>query len=139
MQRDKDARSLGELLRDLSIDTRELLRKEIELAKVEVSDKVARVVGDVRAVAIGGVLMLAGGLALLDAAIRGATALLTKVVPLDVAVWLGPLVVGFALAAVGYSYVTRSLQTLKRRSLVPEQMRRTLQEDVQWIRAKIKS
>jgi hypothetical protein len=139
VQQEKDGRSLGDLLKDLSSETRELLRKEIELAKVEVAEKGSRLVGDVRALAIGGALVLAGALALLDGAIRGATALLAQVVALEVAVWLAPLLVGSIMAGVGYGHVTRSLERLKRRRLAPEKTGQTLQENAQWIRAKIGS
>ena len=42
-------RSLGDLLRDLSTETGDLLRKEVELAKTEISEKAARVGEDVGA------------------------------------------------------------------------------------------
>ena len=130
-------RSLGDLLRDLSSETGDLLRKEVELAKAELSEKAARVGTDVGAVALGGAMALAGGLALLFAAITGLTALLDTFLPLGVAVWLAPLIVGGVLVLLGYGRVKTAIADLKTMSFAPRQTTQSLQENKQWLKTKI--
>jgi hypothetical protein len=130
-------RSLGELLRDLSTETGDLLRKEVELAKTEMSEKASRVGGNVGAIAIGGGMAFAGGLALMLAAVYGLTALLDTFLPLGVAVWLAPLIVGGFLVMMGYGRIKTALADLKNTSLVPRQTTQSLQENKQWLKARI--
>ena len=101
-------RSLGELLRELSTETTDLLRKEVELAKTEMSEKAAYVGGNVGKIALGGAMAFMGGLALLYAVMMGFTALLDTFLPLGVAIWLAPLIVGGALALLGYGQIGRA-------------------------------
>ena len=130
-------RSLGELLRDLSTETGDLLRKEVELAKTEMTEKAARVGKDVGAIALGGGMALVGSLALLYAAIAGLTAVLDTFLPLGVAIWLAPLIIGGGLVFLGYGRVTTALSDLKSTSLAPRQTTQSLQENKQWLKAKI--
>ena len=130
-------RSLGELLKELSSETSDLLRKEVELAKTEFSEKASRVGTDVAAIAMGGAMALAGGLALMLAAVYGLTALLDTFLPLGVAVWLAPLIVGGILVLVGYGRIKTAVADLKNTSLAPRQTTQSLQENKQWLKAKI--
>jgi len=130
-------RSLGELLKELSSESGELLRKEVELAKTEFSEKASRVGADVGAIALGGGMALAGGLALMLAAVYGLTALLDTFLPLGVAVWLAPLIVGAILVFMGYGRIKTALDDLKNTSLAPRQTTQSLQENKQWLKAKI--
>jgi hypothetical protein len=130
-------RSLGDLFRDLSTETRDLLRQEAELAKAEMAEKAARVGSDVGALALGGGMALVGSLALLYAAIAGLTALLGTFLPLGVAVWLAPLIVGGVLVLVGYGRIKKALADLKETSLAPRLTTQSLQENKQWLKAKI--
>jgi hypothetical protein len=130
-------RSLGELLRELSYETNQLFRKEVELARTEVSEKVAHVGANVGKVALGGAIAFAGGLALLYAVISGLTALFAQFMPLAVAVWLAPLLVGGALVFFGYSRIKGALDALKAESLAPRRTTQTLQENKEWLKAKI--
>ena len=130
-------RSLGELLKELSSESGGLLRKEVELAKTEFSEKASRVGADVGAIALGGGMALAGGLALMLAAVYGLTALLDTFLPLGVAVWLAPLIVGAILVFMGYGRIKTALDDLKNTSLAPRQTTQSLQENKQWLKAKI--
>lgn len=130
-------RSLGELLKELSTESGELLRKEVELAKTEFSEKASRVGADVGAIALGGGMALAGGLALMLAVVYGLTALLDTFLPLGVAVWLAPLIVGSILVFMGYGRIKTALDDLKNMSLAPRQTTQSLQENKQWLKAKI--
>ena len=130
-------RSLGDLLRDLSSETGDLLRKEVELAKAEMSEKAARVGADLGAIAVGGGMALAGALALAYAAIMGLTALLDTFLPLGVAVWLAPLLVGGVLVMIALGRIRKAVADLKETSLAPRQTTHSLQENKEWLKAKI--
>lgn len=130
-------RSLGELLRELSFETNQLFRQEVELAKTEMSEKVAHVGSNVGKIALGGAFAMVGGLALLYAAISGLTALFAQFLPLGVAVWLAPLLIGGALVFFGYSRIKGGLDSLKHESLAPKRTTQTIQENKEWLKAKI--
>ncbi len=132
-------RSLGDLLRELSNETGDLLRKEVELAKTEFSEKASRVGTDVGAIAMGGAMALAGGLALMLAAVYGLTALLDTFLPLGVAVWLAPLILTLIFGGIGLSKVRGALEKLSHESLVPRKTIETLKDDARWAERKVHS
>jgi hypothetical protein len=92
---------------------------------------------NVGAIAIGGAIALLGGLALLAAVITGLAALLDTFLPTGVAAFLSPLLVGGALAFYGYSRIQTALAALRNEGLAPIQTKETLQENTQWIKARI--
>ena len=89
-----DSRSIAEILVDLKNEIVVLLREELNLARVELTDKSRRVRRGAASAAIGGVLALGGFFALVGAAILAVDLALE-------APWLSSLVVGLALALVG--------------------------------------
>ena len=125
MQRN-DNRSLGELFAELAQETSTLVRQEVTLAKVEVSEKASRAVRHVGVLAAGAALAYAGLLAI----IAGAIYLVAEidVVPL----WLAALLVGLVVAIVGYLLVRKGLDALKREDFTPRQTMEALKEDQQW-------
>ena len=135
----RDDRSLGQLFKELSRETVTLLRQEVELAKAEMGEKAERIGRNVGVLAVGGAVVFAGALALLFAVINGLTGLLARVVSPEVAVWLSPLLVGLAFAAVGFTMVKRALDTLRRESIAPRKTTATLQENKAWLTSKIRS
>jgi uncharacterized membrane protein YqjE len=120
----RDDRSLGELFSELAQKTTTLVRHEVNLAKVEMSEKASRAGKHVGFLAAGGAVAYAGLLAILAAVII----LLNDVMPL----WLAALLVGLVVAVVGYLLVRRGLDALKREDFVPRQTMETLKEDQQW-------
>src|SRR5512138_1145241 len=90
----RDDRTLGDLLKELTGEIRDLFRKEVELARTETAEKASRMGSNAAAVLMGGAVVLVGGFVLMEAIVRGLTALLAQWMPLDVAVWLAPLIVG---------------------------------------------
>jgi tetrahydromethanopterin S-methyltransferase subunit G len=120
----RDDRSLGELFSELAQDTSTLVRKEVQLAKTEMSQKASKVGKDIGFLAAGGAVAYAGLLAIL----AGIIVLLGQVIPM----WLSALLVGLAVAGVGYFLVRRGLDALRREDLAPRQTIETLKEDGQW-------
>jgi hypothetical protein len=135
--RERDERSLGQLLKELSTETSTLLRQEVDLAKTEMSEKVSRVGTNLGALTVGGAVTFLGALALLYTVISGLTSLLDQFMSLQVAIWLAPLIVGIALAAIGYGMVKKALDTLKRESVTPQRTAQSLQENKEWLKSKI--
>ncbi len=120
----RDDRSLGELFSELAQETTTLVRHEVNLAKVEMSEKASRAGKHVGFLAAGGAVAYAGLLAIL----AGVIVLLNDVMPL----WLSALLVGLVVAAVGYFLVRRGLNALKREDFAPRQTMETLKEDQRW-------
>ncbi len=120
----RDDRSIGELFAELSQETATLVRQEVRLAKTEMSQKASRVGKDVGFLAAGGAVAYAGLLAI----IAGVIFLLALAIPL----WLSALVVGIAVAAVGYVLVRKGLDALKQEDLAPQETIETLKEDKEW-------
>ncbi len=120
----RDDRSLGELFSALAQDTSTLVRKEVQLAKTEMTQKASRVGKDIGFLAAGGAVAYAGLLAIL----AGIIVLLGQAIPM----WLSALLVGLVVAGVGYFLVRRGLDALKQEDLAPRQTIETLKEDGQW-------
>ncbi len=120
----RDDRSLGELFAELAQETSTLVRQEVNLAKVEMSQKASRAGRHVRVLAAGGAVAYAGLLVILAAVI----VLVDNVMPL----WLSALLVGVVVAVVGYLLVRRALEALKREDFAPRETMETLKEDQQW-------
>lgn len=120
-------RSLGELFGQLTADTGELIRKEVQLARVELKEEAQR------AGRAGGMLAGAGVVGLLAAiALTFALAwLLDEWMPRPLA-FLIVGVVWLIVAAVLYGRGRTEMKTIKP---VPEATVTTLKEDVQWARA----
>ncbi len=126
----RDDRSLGELFSELAQETTTLVRHEVNLAKVEISDKASRAGKHVGFLAAGGAVAYAGLLAILAAVII----LLNDVMPL----WLAALLVGLVVAIAGYLLVRKGLDALKREDFTPRQTMETLKEDQQWAKDQTK-
>lgn len=124
-------RSFGELFSDLSRQMGLLVRQEIELAKVEIGEKVSRAGRDVTAMVIGGAVAYAGALAI----VAGVALLL---IGLGVSPWLALLLVGSACAMAGYLMIQRGRGDLNRADLAPRRTARTLRENVEWAKEQVR-
>ncbi len=125
-------RPTADLLRELSEQTTALVRKEIELAKVELTEKGKRA---------GTGAGLFGGAALLAAFAFGAvTACLILALATVTAAWLAALIVGVVYAAIAGALVLAGRRQVRRATPpVPEQAVETTKEDLEWVKARAKS
>lgn len=137
MQAVREERSIGQLLKELRDETTTLLRQEVDLAKTEMGEKASRVGRNVGSLAVGGGVAFLGALALLAAVVYGLTSILNQFMSVGVAIWLAPLIVGLVLAAIGYSLVQKALATLRQESLTPQRTTQTLQENKEWLKARM--
>ena len=119
-------RSIGELFADLTRDMSLLLRKEVELAKVEVKEQAAR---GGRAGGMLGATAVAAYLSVLFLSFALAWGL-AAVMPDGLAF----LIVGVLYAAAAAVMYVKGREELDKLKPVPEQTIETLKEDVQWAR-----
>ena len=125
-QQEREERSIGELFAELSQKTTTLVRQEIELAKVEMSQKASRVGKNVGFLLIGSVVAYTGLLAVVAAGII----LLGEVI----AYWLSAAIIGVVIAAVGAFLVVKGANTLRQEEPTPRETIETLQEDKEWLK-----
>jgi len=117
-------RSLGELFSELGREVGDLVRAEIALARVELTDRATRLGRNAGMLVAGGLIAYAGFLVLLGAIVLG----LGLILPL----WLSALIVAVVVLAVGGVLVQRGLADLKRANLAPVRTIERLRQDLRW-------
>ena len=131
MQTNRDDRSLGELFADLAKESSVLVRQEVALAKAELTQKAGQVGKDVGFLAVGGLVLYAGLLAII-------AALIILLATLGVPWWLSALLVGLIVAGAGYFLVQRGMKALKREDLAPHRTIETLKEDAECAKEQVR-
>jgi len=122
----REDRSIGELFGQLSQDMTLLFRQELQLARVEMSEKISQLTGNLVSIVAGGFVAYVGALALVAALILGLHDLA------EISPWVSALIVGAIFAVAGYVMLNRGLKELKRVDLSPRRTVETLKDDVQW-------
>jgi uncharacterized membrane protein YqjE len=117
-------RSLGDLVGSLSTQTSTLVRKEIELARVELTEK-GKVAGK-------GAGLLAGGAVFGLLALGALTAALIAVLSLAMDTWIAALIVMVLWAIVAAVLAKAGQNALKRATPPAPQTVETVKEDIQW-------
>lgn len=133
-----DGRSIGDLLRELSLEGRTLVRQEVELAKTELAEKVSVYSRNTATMAVGGALLLVALMAVGTAVIYGLIVLFDQFLPFEVAVWLGPLVFGAIIGLVGWSMIKKGREQMANEGLMPQRTVATLREDKDWLKSKVR-
>ena len=127
-----DEQSVSELVQRLSAQVSTLARKEVELAKVELSQK-----GKVAGIG-GGMFGAAGLVAVLGLGALTAAVILGIATAIDA--WIAALIVGVVyLAAAGLLALAGRRSIRKASPLVPEQASESVKEDVEWIKTRARS
>jgi protein-S-isoprenylcysteine O-methyltransferase Ste14 len=124
-----EERPLGELFSDLVNETTTLVRNEVALAKVELTQKASTVGRNIGSLLVGGAIAYAALLALGAAAIM----LLSNAMP----GWVAALIVGLIVAGVAWLLISKAITELKRTELTPQETVDSLKEDAQWIKDQI--
>ena len=117
--------SLGELFRQLTTDTGQLIRQEVTLAKAELRQTSATVSRDAAKIGVAVFVANAGILAL--------TAFL--VIALGDAFnnfWLSALIVAVVFLGVGGVLARNAVSDIKRRGIAPRETAATLRDDATW-------
>lgn len=124
-----DERPLGELFSDLVTETTTLVRNEVALAKVEVTQKATKVGRNIGSLVIGGAIGYAALLAFCAAVIL----LLSRWMP----AWVAALIVGGIVAGVAWLMVSKAIATLRNMDMKPQETVESLKEDAQWIKDQV--
>jgi uncharacterized membrane protein YqjE len=122
--------SLGELFGTLTSDLSELVRSEMELARVEIREEAATAGRAAGLLGAGGLIAYLGLGLMAMAAAWG----LAEVVD---AGWAF-LIVGLVIAAIGVVVLMKGRDRLREVRPVPEETVETLKEDARWARAQVK-
>jgi hypothetical protein len=128
--RPKTERSITTLLSDLASETVLLIRQELALLKAELHEKFSRVGQGATALGAGALIAYSGWLVLLAAAVLG----LATVLP----AWLAALIVALVALAIGGALVYIGKSRFDADSLMPQRSLRSLREDEQWLRERLR-
>ncbi|MFW3613511.1 MULTISPECIES: phage holin family protein [Halomonadaceae] len=120
-----ESASLGSLFTELAREVTALVRKESELAKVEMSEKTTKVMGGIASIATAGAVLFSGFLVLLAAAVFG----LNTVLPPEMTPWLSALIVGGVVVVIGLIMLQAGRKKLKKESLMPTRTMASLRRD----------
>lgn len=128
-------RSLTDLIGGLAGDISGLFRKEIQLAKAEVSEKVDELLGASKGLAIGVVLAIGAVGVLLAAVVTGVTALLVAIgMEPTTASFIASLIVGVIVGAIAWTMISRSLAAWKASRLNLDRTTNSLARDAQVVK-----
>ena len=122
--------TLGDLFGKLASDTSNLVRQEVSLAKVELTQSAQQTGRNVANLVIGGAI----GYAALLTIIASAIMLLDRVLPL----WSAALLVGLLVAGIAWLLVSKALAALRDTDMTPRNTVETLKEDAAWMKQQIK-
>lgn len=133
MQPDDDlhGKSIGELLKQLSQETTQLVRQEIELAKAEVTEK-----GKKAGLGVG-MFGAAGMVGFLALAALTACFILALSIPL--AGWVAALIVAVVYGVVAGVLALRGKEKVKQATPPAPQTVETVKEDIEWAKNPTKS
>jgi hypothetical protein len=121
--------TLGELLSTLSNQAGLLVRKEVELAQVEMSRKITRAARNAVTVGIGAVFGLGAFYALVAAAVIFLAQFMVA--------WLAAVIVGLLLALVAGLLIRTGIEKLKEIDPAPRQTIETMRENKEWLTQQI--
>jgi uncharacterized membrane protein YqjE len=138
--RSTEHRPLTELVRELRDETTDLVRSEVRLAKIEISEKVSRIGRNSVYTMIGGAFAAASLVVLLLSGSAGAYVALVEFADVshETAGWLGPLIVGLLGALIGYLFLHKGIHAITSEPVVPERTSESLREDREWLERKVR-
>lgn len=130
-QPDAQDASAGELVKQLSEQTKTLVRQELRLAQIELQEKGKKVGIGAGIFGVGGLLAFFGGAVLIAAVVLALSTAL--------AAWLSALIVGVVLLiAAGGAALVAKKQIDQATPPVPEQTVETVKDDVDHLKRRIK-
>ncbi len=125
----RNEKSITELLKDLRDELIDLIREEIALAKAEFSEKTHHIAKSGALIGAGVATAYFGAFALTAAACTGlAAGFIAGGMPMYIAVWLAPLIVGIAFTLVGGAVMAAAAKSLRKQRLTPRKTIQTFTE-----------
>ena len=128
--RPMENKPLGDLFGDLATDMSSLVRQEVALAKLEITQKAKYLGRNVGYLVVGGAVAYAGLLAVIAAIIM----LLDNYMP----AWGAALLVGVVVAGIAWLLIGKAMSALQQADLTPHETVETLKEDATWVKQQIK-
>ena len=128
--RPMENKPLGDLFGDLATDMSSLVRQEVALAKLEITQKAKYLGRNVGYLVVGGAVAYAGMLAVIAAIIM----FLDKYMP----AWGAALLVGVVVALIAWLMIGKAMSALQQADLTPHETVETLKEDATWMKQQIK-
>jgi hypothetical protein len=125
MAESRSDRSLGDLFGSLTSQLGQLIHKEVELARTEITANAVRTGKNASLIGVGGAVAYGGFLVVLAAAVGALMAL-----GLDL--WLAALIVGVVVIGIGYALIQRGRSQLEAASMAPTRTIESLKEDAEW-------
>ena len=125
---------LGALLRELAEGSSSLIRQELRLARLELTEMLGALATGATLIVSGGVFVLLGALSLLTGLILlGADQWLRD------RYWLAALIVLAIAGALAVFFMSRGKALLSPKQLAPEKTVATLKEDTAWLKQRLTS
>lgn len=124
-----EERPLGELFSDLVNETTTLVRNEVALARVEITQKATKAGRNIGSLVVGGAIGYAALLTFLAAAVL----LLSRAMP----AWAAALIVGAIVACVAWLLISKAMSALRNMELKPQETVESVKEDARWIKDQI--
>ena len=128
---ERSERPLGELLGDLGRQVGSLVRRELDLAKVEASERASQLGRDAALVAIGGAVLHGALLVLLAAAVL-------LLIQLGLDPWLAALVTAVLVAVIGAIVVRSGIAAMRETSARQSPTVESVRENVEWAKEQAK-
>jgi hypothetical protein len=125
--------SIGDLVKGILQDVRQLIRDEIALARVELREQATRAKLAVSALGAAAVALALGAVFLFVAIAAGIADLF------DWPIWAGFLAVALLLSIAGFVMLSMGRKRLRSVHPVPEQTVETLKENSEWIAKRLSS
>jgi hypothetical protein len=125
--------SIGGLIRGILSDLRTLIREEIALARVEISEQAGRARAAAVSFGVAAAALAFGGTFLLIAIAIGIADLLNW------PIWTGFLIVAVLLSLLGFVMMSSGRKQLQTFRAVPEETVATLKENSEWIAKRLSS
>lgn len=121
--------TLGDLFSSLTEDLSTLIRKEVDLARTETTEKITHATRSVVSIVMGGLIAYAGLIALIIAVIVG----LSRFMPL----WLSALIVGIIVIVIGAIMISSGRSSLTNMSVLPEKTVESMKENTEWAKEQV--
>jgi hypothetical protein len=131
MREAEDGRSIGTLFGDLGRQVSTIVRKEIDLARVEITSGVARMGRGAATTAAGGALVYAGLLVIL-------AAIVLALIDAGLDPWLAAALVGAVALVVGALVTAMGVQQIRSTELAPQQTAETVRDNVEFVKEQVK-
>lgn len=127
MERHEESRGIGDLLGDLGRQVSTLVRKEIDLARVEVTSSIGRMGRGAAMAGVGGALLYAGVLVLLGAIVLG-------LIEAGLDGWLAAIIVAAGALIIGAIVTSMGVKQIQTTDVAPTQTVETVRENVDFVK-----